>query len=99
MKNVAIAFAALSLLASGGALAQVGPVQMTVVTHDLDLRSNGGKAKLQRRLEIAAAEVCGDASASDPAGRRAIRTCRNEVVAAALQELVARQSASRLAQR
>ncbi|GAA4008168.1 hypothetical protein GCM10022280_01080 [Sphingomonas swuensis] len=104
MKQVSIIMAAASIAAAS--LAQALPAAMPgpsasarVVTSDLDLTSRSGQATLRHRLAIAAAEVCGEASSADPAGRRAIRDCRVAVTDRALAELAARESGGRLAAR
>lgn len=81
MKQVSIIMAAASFASAG--LAQALPAAMPgpsvstrVVTNDLDLNSKSGQATLRHRLAIAAAEVCGEASSADPAGKRAVRDCR-----------------------
>jgi UrcA family protein len=54
-----------------------------VRTADLDLSSQSGQRQLDRRLVIAAGEVCGDASDVDLKGLNDARRCRAEVLAAA----------------
>lgn len=54
-----------------------------VQTADLDLGSGSGQRKLDRRLAIAAREVCGTASDLDIEGRNAVRKCRDETLARA----------------
>lgn len=104
MRTTALTFALLAIVAAGSSqlveAAVPGPEARTVVvTHDLDLGSAAGQAALRQRLARAAAEVCGEASASDPAGKRAIRACRRTVVAGAEAEFAARRAAGRLAAR
>ena len=100
MKSSAIVFAVLALLAGGASgLANAAPAAMTVTTHDLDLTTAAGRTALDRRVRMAAAELCGEASASDPAGRRAVRACRHEAVVRARQQLALTPSLERLAAR
>ena len=68
------------------ALSQALPVDTNVSvvrTADLNLASNAGQQALDRRLVIAAGEVCGEASDSDLKGQNDVRQCRNDVLAAA----------------
>lgn len=43
---------------------------------DLDLRSGKDQSRLDRRIDIAVAAACGDASSADPSGKNALRRCR-----------------------
>lgn len=52
-----------------------------VKTTDLDLSTAAGRLALDRRLVVAAGEVCGLASAADLAGRNQVRQCRAEKLA------------------
>jgi UrcA family protein len=72
------AVAALTLaLPSPAHAAMPGPVEIaTVATADLDLSTNEGQSLLKARLQRAAADVCGEASSADPAGRRWVKNCR-----------------------
>ncbi|MGI8610707.1 MAG: UrcA family protein [Sphingomicrobium sp.] len=54
-----------------------------VRTADLDLSSDAGRRKLERRLVNAAREVCGTASDADVEGKNAVRKCRGETLAKA----------------
>jgi UrcA family protein len=56
-------------------------ITSTVQTADLDLSSKAGQRALDRRLSIAAKEVCGTASDVDIAGKNDVRNCRAEVLA------------------
>jgi UrcA family protein len=59
-------------------------VNVSVVrTVDLDLSSDAGRRQLDRRLMVAAREVCGTASDADLAGKNIVRRCRDEVLAQA----------------
>lgn len=57
-----------------------------VRTADLDLRSNEGQRKLERRLAQAAREVCGTASDVDVDGKNEVRKCRDETLAKAREQ-------------
>lgn len=61
------------------------PLQVTsiVETADLDLASAYGQRQLDRRLSVAAAEVCGTASNADLAGKNEVRECRKTTLSAA----------------
>jgi len=64
-------------LANPATAAMPGPVAVAAVpTADLDLTSAHGQDVLKARLQRAAADVCGEASAVDPAGRRWVKQCR-----------------------
>lgn len=104
MKSTAIILGLAALVAAGAsqAVSAAMPGQrasVTVATSDLDLRTAAGKATLRHRLGLAAAEVCGEASAADPEGRRSIRDCRARVVEQATREIATRLSSGRLAAR
>lgn len=104
MKSTALTLALLAIVAANSsqlvAAAVPLPEATTVVsTQDLDLGSPSGQAALRQRLARAAAEVCGEASASDPAGKRAVRACRRNVATGAEAEFAARRAAGRLAAR
>lgn len=64
-----------------------------VQTADLDLRSDDGRRQLDRRLAVAAREVCGPASDADLEGKNAVRQCVDQVLAKARgesEQLIAR---------
>lgn len=70
------AASALTLAAPAHA-AMPGPIEIAAVaTADLDLSSVEGQKILRLRLQRAAADVCGEASSVDPAGKRWVRQCR-----------------------
>ncbi len=56
-------------------------VSSTVQVADLDLSTEAGQRKLDRRLTLAAKEVCGTASVIDPASQNDVRKCRKETLA------------------
>ncbi|MCW3797860.1 UrcA family protein [Sphingomonas sp. BN140010] len=71
--------------------AMPGAVEIAAVsTADIDLASPHGQAMLKSRLQRAAAEVCGEASSVDPAGRRWIKNCRAETFGKAWNRAQAR---------
>ena len=57
-----------------------------VQTADLDLQSASGRRQLDRRLAVAARDVCGTASDADLEGKNAVRHCVDEVLAKARGE-------------
>ncbi len=92
--------AAVSTLASAAALLLAPPspataampgttVSITVRTADLDLSTARGQAQLAKRLEIAAAEACGDRSSADPTSRRTLRQCRADALEAGQRQAAA----------
>lgn len=56
------------------------PVTVTsfVQTADLDLASKDGQRTLDKRLNQAVVEVCGEASPADLAGQNKVRACRRD---------------------
>jgi UrcA family protein len=76
-----LAFAATPALAEPPAT-----VSSTVQIADLDLSSADGQRKLDRRLSIAAKEVCGTASPADLAGQNEVNRCFKEILARAADE-------------
>ena len=54
-----------------------------VRTADIDISTADGQRQLDRRLSIAAREVCGTASDADLAGKNDVRACRAETLAKA----------------
>ena len=54
-----------------------------VHTADIDVTTADGQRQLDRRLSIAAREVCGTASEADLAGKNDVRECRTETLAKA----------------
>ncbi len=57
-----------------------------VKTADLDLASQNGQRKLDRRVAQAAREVCGTPSDVDLVGQNKVRECREEAIAKASSE-------------
>ncbi len=56
-------------------------VSSTVKIADLDLSTAEGQRKLDRRLSIAAREVCGTASPADLAGQNQVSRCFEDILA------------------
>jgi UrcA family protein len=66
------------------AIAQTAPANApsVAVTHaDLDLNTRAGRERLERRLRIAAREVCGTGFAFDLQSQNAARDCEEETLA------------------
>ena len=93
MKAITIVLA--SALITGAAIKAVpalaetnsSEVAVSVVhTADLDLSSDTGKRQLDRRLNIAARDVCGTASDFDLEGKNEVRECRDQVLANAREQ-------------
>lgn len=73
-----------TLLAFTAAPALAEPPLLTssvVQIADLDLSTVKGQQALDRRLSLAAKEVCGTASDADVAGKNEVRRCRVETLA------------------
>lgn len=87
--SIALASALIATAAIGAspAFAQEATVGGTntrlVQTADLDLASESGRRTLDRRLALAARDVCGTASDADVEGKNAVRRCRGETLATA----------------
>ena len=98
--SLGCAIAALTF-ATPAPAAMPGPVVVAAVpTADLDLASARGQAMLKARLQRATADVCGDASSADPAGRRWVKQCRADSFGKAWDRAQAqRATADRLAAR
>jgi UrcA family protein len=85
-----ISLFALALIASAATItpivaAAAEPVAATSIvrTADLDLTSPVGQQELDRRIALAAREVCGTASDVDLEGKNAVRHCREQTIAEA----------------
>ena len=82
---LASALVTAALILGGPLKAQTAPADpqtyvSMVRTSDLDLASPAGERKLERRLAMAAREVCGTASDVDLRGKKAVRECRKEAI-------------------
>lgn len=62
------------------ATAETVRTSRTVAVHDLTLSLPGHRARLDRRLALAARAVCGEASTLDVTGQRQVRHCRKSVL-------------------
>ena len=71
-----LAFTAAPVLAEPPA-----PVSSAVQIADLDLSTEAGQRKLDRRLSIAAREVCGTASPADLEGQNDVNRCFKDTLA------------------
>jgi len=77
----------LAALASVAAITPALAVDATTVTSivrtaDLDLSNDDGRRALERRIALAAREVCGTPSGVHLEGRNAARKCRDATIAA-----------------
>ncbi len=79
----AIAAGFLAMPSAYAQSADAAPVQRVVSTTDLSLGTEGGLARLDRRLHRAAKEVCAAPMPYEPHQRRLIKDCVTETVAAA----------------
>ncbi len=77
LKPVLFAAAALaSAVSFSPALAKPATPSVRVVSYaDLDLSSTSGQARLERRIEAAVRDVCGEAPSFELARQQAIRDC------------------------
>ena len=82
------ALATAAVIKAVPAFAEPAPIQNVSIVHtnDLDLTSKTGRAALDRRLVIAARDVCGAAADVDLAGKNQVRACRTDVLAKARAE-------------
>jgi UrcA family protein len=72
---------ALCLTSAATAAPDHAPIVRAVGHQDLNLTTAKGRNSLDRRIEIAIATACGDASSADPLGWKAIKRCRTEAAA------------------
>lgn len=80
------ALATAAVLKGVPALAEAPKADLNVSvvrTGDLQLTTDAGQRELDRRLVVAAREVCGGASDVDLAGKNDVRQCRHAVLAEA----------------
>jgi UrcA family protein len=102
MKMILAATAAALALSASPALAQDGsaPSHIVVSYADLDLSTDDGARRLDRRIRTAVETVCGPTSDADPAGKNDVLRCRAETLAFARAQrdsaLAAASSASRM---
>ena len=80
LKPILFAAAALaSAVSISPAFAKAATPQVRVVSYaDLDLSSSAGQARLERRINAAVRDVCGEAPSFDLARRQAVAECRTE---------------------
>lgn len=71
-----------TLIKAAPAIAEPAPAPNVSIVHtrNIDLSTAAGRDALDRRLAVAAFEVCGTASAADLAGKNKVRACRAEVL-------------------
>lgn len=82
-----IPFAALAAMLPLVPATAAVPVRTQTVSYaDLDLASAKGRTTLDRRLRLAAEDVCGTVSDFDLAGQSELRRCRTETVLAGRSE-------------
>lgn len=92
-------FAALAALLPLTPIQAETPTRTQVVAYaDLDLASADGRAKLDRRIKRAAAEVCGTASDFDLVGLNDVQSCRTLTADAALTQARAQTAGNRAVQ-
>lgn len=77
LKPILFAAAALASAVSVSPLiAKTVTPEVRIVSHaDLDLSSSAGRARLERRIDAAVRDVCGEAASFDLARREAVREC------------------------
>jgi len=77
LKPILFAAAALaSAISVSPAFAKPATPDVRIVSYaDLDLSSSAGQARLERRIQAAVREVCGEAPSFDLARRKAVRDC------------------------
>lgn len=81
------AVAASGLLLATPAFAQAEPMTAEIEIADLDLSSDRGQARFQRRVVIASRQICGEENIRDFRLHQSASACANEVRADASQKL------------
>ncbi len=84
--NKIFSAALLALIAAPAMAESPAPITTIVQIADLDLSIRAGQRALDRRLSLAAKEVCGVASDSDLLGQNEVRRCRKDVLAQVARE-------------
>lgn len=79
--KLALIASATTITATAAQASEPVTVSSIVRTADLDLASPEGKQELDKRIAMAAREVCGTASDVDLEGKNAVRACRNQTIA------------------
>ena len=80
---LSLAIAAVAFTASPAIAQTTGSGQLIVSYADLDLRTDAGVRRLDRRIRSAVELACGPISSADPAGKNDVLDCRSETLAAA----------------
>lgn len=80
MKTMLALAALAGVLPLAPAIAETRTYTAVVQHADLDLRTEQGRSVLDRRLRIAVASTCGEASSADPEGRNEVRACRTDTL-------------------
>ena len=99
MRNIIASIAAATLLIGTPALAQDSAKSVKVRTADLDLSSNQGRAKLNRRIAAAVESVCGSYASASSYEERDIARCRAKAGDQVTTQVAARSRTTRLAKR
>jgi UrcA family protein len=89
MKTMTTLLAAVAALSVSG-IATAAPVEQTSITvrlGDLDLASNDGRVRAERRISNAAKAVCGGGNERDLNALAAFRDCNTQARSAALATL------------
>lgn len=99
-----LAAAAAAAVAAPAAAAQAEAASVTVNTADLDLSSEQGAARLDRRIRTAAAGICGPLGSRSLAEFNSFETCRTQAITDAQGEVrtmiaAAKQSGVQMASR
>ncbi|MDG2533225.1 UrcA family protein [Sphingomonas sp. HITSZ_GF] len=89
------AFAAATLIASPALAGE----RVTVRHADLDLKSDAGRAELNRRLAAATEQVCGSYASVGADEAHLVRQCRDGVQRDLARQLAARWGAAQVARR
>lgn len=84
MKTMILAALVAATAPLAPATAQIVNASATVATHDLDLSRTHDRQRLDRRIVVAARNVCGEASSFDVRGRRNVAACVDAVRARAV---------------
>lgn len=96
-KVISTAIVSASLLVAAPALAQ-DAMSVSVETADLDLSSDAGRARLERRVKAAADSIC-DLGLRDVKQRASYLACKSDVLASAelrMNELAARAGTGKI---
>jgi len=84
------AAACASAISASPVLAKAATPGVRIVSYaDLDLSSSAGQARLERRINAAVRDVCGEAPSFDLVRRRAVAECRTQTRDNALRSVPA----------